>query len=64
MVFDEHFGRMKRVTKEKLYTHLMIETRLMIPETISMIQDCFDKKLHNFFTKKSSLSRSLMQFHV
>jgi len=38
MVFDEHFGRMKRVTKEKLYTHLMIETRLMIPETISMIQ--------------------------
>ncbi|CAG5078078.1 Oidioi.mRNA.OKI2018_I69.PAR.g8893.t1.cds [Oikopleura dioica] len=30
--------RMKWVKKEKLYTHLMIETRLMIPQTITMVQ--------------------------
>ena len=43
LVNFEHLERMKWVKKEKLYTHLMIETRLMIPETISMIQDCFDE---------------------
>ena len=47
---------MKWIKKEKLYTHLMIETRLMIPETISMIQDCFRKKKYRERIKQKNFA--------